>query len=122
MSTRGDICVKVQEKDFNRISNILDREISADLPYIYIYNHFDSYVKGLGEKLKRDYNDYESALKLVLEGDCSYPGSPYSLYETYGYNKPKAVSTKEEALKEEYLYVFENGIWNGYDDNMNKVM
>lgn len=115
MSTRGNICVKVAEKDFNRVNKIIScggKAVSTTYPYLYIYNHFDSYPDGLGRDLNTDYTTYEKALELVLQGDCSCPGMPYTgRGESFEDNCPKVTGDKLSALEQEYLYVFEDNSW-----------
>lgn len=117
MSTRGNICIKVKEKDFEFVEDTIDEKISESSPYLFIYNHFDSYPEGLGENLIKNYNDYEAALDLVLDGDCSTPGVPYAVREGYSHTKPRVVSNIAQANQEEYLYVFDEG-WKCYDDSL----
>ncbi len=117
MSTRGNICVKVKQDDFYKVTKIIDTLVYKETPYIYIYNHSDSYPDGLGKKLKEDYNSYEKALDLVLEGDCSFPGSPYKDREGYKHNKPRTAKYLEKAFNEEYLYVFQDEAWYLVSEN-----
>ncbi len=120
MSTRGNICVKVKSQDFERVNKLVGG-ISEETPYMYIYNHFDSYPDGLGKQLVENYNDYDKALDLVLEGDCSAPEQPYSKREGYENTKPRTAHVITEANQQEYLYVYENDGWNCYDEKMTKL-
>jgi hypothetical protein len=119
MSTRGNICVKVKSKDFNRVNNKILEKVSEENSYLYIYNHWDSYPSGLGTLLITNYNTYEDALELVLEGDCSFPGNPYSERESYEETQPKTATNTAETNQQEYLYVFEDDKWTCYDGYMN---
>lgn len=119
MSTRGNICIKVKSKDFNKVNNKILEKVSEESPYLYIYNHWDSYPSGLGTLLIMNYNSYEDALELILEGDCSFPGNPYSENEGYEETQPKTATNTAETNQQEYLYVFEDDKWTCYNDRMN---
>ncbi len=116
MSTRGNICIKVKTQDFDFVKKTIGEDISEKSPYLFIYNHFDSYPEGLGVNLVKNYNNYEDALDLIMDGDCSAPGFPYALREGYADTKPRVVSNIQQANQEEYLYVFEDG-WSCYDSS-----
>lgn len=124
MSTRGNICIRIQEEDYDRVNSIISkysfRKISKWSPYLYIYNHFDSYPESLGKELLTNYNNYNKALELVLEGDCSYPGRPYKGSEEYSNVVPKVAFNKVEAFQNEFLYVF-NKEWECYNTELNKI-
>lgn len=119
MSTRGNICIKVKSKDFNKVNNKILEKVSEESPYLYIYNHWDSYPSGLGTLLIMNYNSYEDALELILEGDCSFPGNPYSENEGYEETQPKTATNTAETNQQEYLYVFEDDKWTCYNGRMN---
>lgn len=121
MSTRGNICVKVKEDDYYRVNQKVKGLVYKEFPYIFIYNHFDSYPEGLGATLKKDYNSYEKALDLVLEGDCSYPGKPYAEREDYSEVAPRVTNSIEKACQQEYLYVFQNDVWEIYNNELEKI-
>jgi hypothetical protein len=124
MSTRGNICVKVRKGDFDRVNDVVEKygrdKVTEEAPYLYIYNHFDSFPEDLGKELLNNYDSYTKALSLVLEGDCSYPDRPYSLREPYANVCPKTTDKLEDALNHNYLYVYDTE-WECYDSQMNKL-
>lgn len=142
MSTRSCIIVRVKDEDLNKVkkfkSNLLpvdennwdnyDQTREKDLcsrvtlnkPYIGIYCHSDGYLEGVGAVLKAKFNDYETALNLVIGGDCSCVWFDYvRRYGTRDLEQWKFISpTKGESpqdvfehIDHEYAYLFENGEW-----------
>lgn len=124
MSTRGNICIRIREEDYDKVNLIISkyssRKLSKYSSYLYIYNHFDSYPESLGKELLTNYNDYSKALELVLDGDCSYPGKPYKDSEDYNWVGPKVAFSKVEAFQNEFLYVF-NKQWECYNTELDKI-
>jgi hypothetical protein len=142
MSTRSCIIVRVKDEDLGKIKkfrptflptvqaswssyneedvNDKSGKITLNTPYIGIYCHNDGYIEGVGNALKEKYNDYKTALNLVLGGDCSFVsldgvrryatrnGEKWECVKpTRGIN-PKCVS---DNIDYEYCYLFENGKW-----------
>lgn len=121
MSTRGNICIKVAPENYDEMTTLCESIVDEVHPYVFIYNHFDSYPTGLGKTLLNDYNSYDKALALIAQGDCSCPGNPYATREPFHDNIPRVTSNKFKALQEEYLYVYENSAWECYDYKQNKI-
>lgn len=87
--------------------------------YSSIYNHSDGCPDGgLGEDLIKYYNDSDAVDTLISEGDCSYPGDPYS----DGDSEAITCDSLEEILEAaknvgyDYYYLFTNimGEWYWY--------
>lgn len=120
MSTRCNVYVKLREEDKGTTNKSLKFGnpvyISDDTNYIGIYCHHDGYPEGVGEVLKTNYNTYEKALELVLNGDTSSIGADldhcgfYAEREEWKYNQPDQ-SKSYPTINEEYLYVFVDGNW-----------
>ena len=128
MATRSFIGVVVNPQDKGKFIEpnivLLGKGISSDFDepefhrttientteVIRIYHHWDGYPEGVGEDLLRDFNSYDKALKLILEGDHSTPYESYtSKGEDWVSNRPD--QRTEPICYEEYLYVFKDGEW-----------
>jgi hypothetical protein len=144
MATRSNIRVILKEEDRNRnmkfnpemleIKNTwgdeqCDGAWEAVNPEgkeaLIIYHHWDGYPEGVGKTLVEKYNDYDSALNLILGGDISSINGKYSPYavrkgEEWDAIKP-AVVDKDYPQQEEYDYMFDDGKWyvrGGYDEDL----
>ena len=151
MSTRSCIIVKVRKEDigkemkFNEAmlpapldkwesrdtdGNVWRCELGKDLckpvvineQYIAVYCHWDGYPEGVGADLKAHFNDYHSALNLVIGGSISATGKHVRHYanregEKWDYLKPTQGKTQRAVLSHftwsEYAYLFdeERGGW-----------
>ena len=99
-----------------------------------VYHHWDGYPEWLGVTLKEHFNTYEKASKLIDGGNMGscYSDNEYNA-ETGEYEKTEPIATyyggNEEApilsknftqfafdskSGEEYLYLYEDGKWNGF--------
>ena len=130
MSTRSNISIKLKEgdigktlrvdlqklrKDPSNIDNFGDVELNGN--YATVYSHFDGYPEGVGRVLFDNFNNYDSALNLILGGSMSCPGigddwKPYALRdgEEWEHLTPKITNEEPEALND-YLYLFNMGRW-----------
>ena len=89
MSTRSCIIVKVRKEDLAKKMKFdaskvkledwgeqkkdeFSEEVELKSPYVGVYCHWDGYPEGVGSVLKKCFNDYVSALNLVLGGFISY--------------------------------------------------
>lgn len=92
-------------------------KIPKDVNFIGIYHHYDGYISGVGETLQNEYNDYDKILNLLIMGDMSTINDGVLSYRGWrGENTPPSFYTEkeltvEQALKEEYAYLFDNGKW-----------
>ena len=78
--------------------------------YTTIYCHWDGYPSGVGQDLLDDFNSYDAALKLILEGDHSTPYESYAgRGEDWESNRPN--QRMHARREQDYLYVFKNGVW-----------
>lgn len=142
MSTRSCIIVHVKDEDLKKIKKFnptilplpqnnwdfleeADKDkcgkITLNKPYIGIYCHYDGYIEGVGLALKEKFNDYKTALNLIIGGDCSFVSLDgirrYSTRrcEEWKYIKPSRGMTPKEIygnyIDHEYCYLFENGEW-----------
>lgn len=129
MSTRSYICIKLRGEDkgktlrcdVSKICPSYDESKFGDVElngnYARVYSHFDGYPDGVGQVLVDNFNDYESALNLILGGGMSYPGvgtnwQPYVIRkgEPWDWNRPLITDEMPEA-EEDYLYIFNLGRW-----------
>lgn len=88
MSTRGEIGVWFPEEKKLRV----------------IYNHYDSYLDGVGKDLLKDYNSFELAKK-VIAGD--YNGEDLK----YEYNTEEQWFHSLDGSDREYAYLFKDNKW-----------
>lgn len=115
MATRSNIAIRVKEEDFEKVNNMIAEKggsykVSNENPYLQIYCHWDGYPDGVGADLRHDFNDYETALNMIIEGDHSTVYESYvSRGEDYISDQPKSV--RMPYVAEEYLYTFENDRW-----------
>ena len=125
ISTRSNIAIILKEEDKARVFAELNKrleEAGGRFRYgvdngnvLQIYCHWDGYPKGVGKDLLNDFNSYDAALKLILEGDHSTPYEPYTgRGEDWVSNRPD--QRIEPICYEEYLYVFKDGAWYVGDD------
>lgn len=145
MSTRCAIIIKVKDEDLGKIKkfdkdklpngvklaewncygkeigNEMSREVELTKPYIGIYCHNDGYLDGVGKVLKESFNDYETALNLVVGGSCSIVWYDVVRHyanrkgEEWNYIKPKEGDTPMEIESHighnGYVYLLEDGEW-----------
>lgn len=120
MATRSNIAIILKEEDKERVFTELNerlKETENNFRYgvdngnvLQIYCHWDGYPKGVGKDLLNDFNSYDAALKLILEGDHSTPYEPYTgRGEDWESNRPD--QRTEARCCEEYLYVFKDDTW-----------
>lgn len=125
MSTRGNICIKLREEDLDKDFHMKDKygddveftiHTSKHCPYMFIYNHHDSYIErpGLGFTLPRKVNTYEEVRDFILQGnrtslDTPYTADPYG--EDFEDNQPQFASTCDGEIPEEFFYLFDNDKW-----------
>ena len=128
MATRSNIAIILKEEDKARVFAELNErleEVGGRFRYgvdngnvLQIYCHWDGYPEGVGHDLLKDFNSYDKALEMILEGDHSTPYEPYTgRGEDWVSNRPDQRS--EPICYEEYLYVFKDGEWKmptGDDD------
>lgn len=96
------------------------RMVTLKGDYIGIYCHWDGYVEdGVGETLKKYFNDYETALNLIVGGFCSGISNGYVRHyanrngSRWRYIKP-IQGTFDKVYGEiygRYDYLFEDGVW-----------
>lgn len=142
MSTRSCIVIKVKESDLNQVKKFnpellpvkvegwdcygettcaeKSQPVELKGAYIGIYCHSDGYPSGVGAVLKEKFNDYETALNLIIGGDCSSVwfdsvrryGTRSS--EDWDYIFPQQGDKPEQVYKRfggtEYCYLFEDGV------------
>ena len=129
MATRSNIAIILKEEDKARVFAELNERLEEAGNNIFrygvdngnvlqIYCHWDGYPEGVGQDLLDDFNSYDKALELILEGDHSTPYEPYTgRGEDWVSNRPD--QRTEPICYEEYLYVFKDGEWKmptGDDD------
>ena len=126
MATRSNIAIILKEEDkervFSELNEILE-ETENNFRYgvdngnvLQIYCHWDGYPEGVGQDLLKDFNSYDKALELILEGDHSTPYEPYTgRGEDWVSNRPD--QRTEPICYEEYLYVFKDGEWKMPTEN-----
>ena len=99
-------------------------DVTIEKPYLVIYHHWDGYPEGVGETLVKKFNDYDTILNLLCGGDASsINGDTIVQYcawrgEEWDDVKP-AQSDTEPSVTEEYVYLFDDGVWyfKGYYDD-----
>ena len=120
MATRSNIAIILKEEDKARVFAELNErleEVGDRFRYgvdngnvLQIYCHWDGYPDGVGQDLLDDFNSYDKALELILEGDHSTPHESYtSMGGDWESNRP--VQRTQPRRCEEYLYVFKDGNW-----------
>jgi len=86
-----------------------------------VYNHFDGYLKGLGDKLYRKYNSYDLIKDLVEKGDMSSPGDHYADKGGNFENVKPHIFDKSEIDTiigwGEYIYLFEEDEYKYYSQS-----
>lgn len=127
MSTRSNIAIKIEPKDFGvDLAEGLETQLNDDTvyplivdesrPYLQVYCHFDGYLSGVGEELSK-LTDYEKIKRYIIRGGVSsidkgvwtqYAVSP-RYNEDWESNAPRVLAEPE--LDNEYLYVFKDGKW-----------
>ncbi|AEC53195.1 hypothetical cyanophage protein [Synechococcus phage S-CRM01] len=83
-----------------------------------VYHHWDGYPEGLGKDLKENYTNFADILNLVMQGDMSIIGEPYS---ARGEDCPPRLDKSEEEYvsnSEEYSYLWKDGKWHCYDNHL----
>ena len=96
MSTNCNIGIKLKDNEYGIIK--------------FSYSHYDGYPEAVGKILLMEYNDYDKALDLIMQGDMSFPGSSYNDY----YSEHKETIDHRDLIEPkgiEYAYLFENGKW-----------
>lgn len=123
MSTRGHICIKLKDEDLDKDFHMKDENgndleftvhTKSGYPYMYVYNHHDSYVSGLGKSLANNLLTYEEVRDYILQGNRTTFTQPYTC-EQYGEspedNQPTMCADVSGEIPEEYFYLFEDGRW-----------
>jgi hypothetical protein len=95
---------------------------------ISIYCHFDGYPEGVGLKLIENYTDKDKVIDLMKLGSISSlcstleetekesyftRGEEKNIY--FSFSKEDILENTKRDVFEEYLYLFENGKWQGYE-------
>lgn len=122
MSTRGNICIKLREEDLDKDLPLYDKyhkiigniRTKKEFPYMFVYNHHDSYEDrpGLGYKLPRNLKSYMEVRNFILQGNRSTFDDPYTEYdEDIQDNLPKFAPNAEGEIPNEYFYLFEDNHW-----------
>lgn len=120
MSTRSNIAIILKEEDKEVVFAELNKRLEDtgerfryrvdNGNVLQIYCHYDGYLRGVGQDLLNDFNSYNKALKLILEGDRSTPYISYtSVGEDWASNRPE--QRMHVSRHEDYLYVFKDGVW-----------
>lgn len=120
MSTRSNIAIKVKPADYSAVSETIGTEVNDKTPYIQIYSHHDGYPSHMFKELTTNFNSYDKALAVILEGStsgiCDGVSHAYTGYgESYEDNAPWPV--EHPSFDEEYLYVFEVDEWTVFNEN-----
>lgn len=97
----------------------LCRAVTIKGDYIGIYCHWDGNLDGVGETLKEQFNDYETALNLLVGGFCSDIASGHVAHyanrdiDKWRNIKPIQGSFNKvyENMYGQYNYLFEDGVW-----------
>lgn len=101
--------------------------------FVGVYNHWDGYPRSLGRELLKRYNDYKSALNLVLAGNFStiLDGSvPYAALpkridiDAFWKDCKPMVADELGDCHIKYQYLFDNGRWyyRAYGEKKFKVL
>ena len=105
---------------FDQRGKSLCREFTLKGDYIGIYCHWDGYLDSTGKALKDYFNDYETALNLIVGGFCSGIASGHVAHyanrniEKWANIKPIQGSLEKvrNSIYGQYEYVFVNK-WKG---------
>ena len=89
--------------------------------YIGIYCHWDGRLDSTGDVLCESFNDYETALNLIVGGFCSGIASGHVAHyanrigEKWTDIEPiqGSINTIRTKIYGQYEYIFENGSWKG---------
>lgn len=123
MSTRGNICIKLNDEDLDKDFHMKDENgndiaftvhTKSGFPYMFVYNHHDSYVSGLGKKLIDNLQTYEEVRDYILQGNRTSFDTPYIAgpnAEEPEDNQPKMCADISGEIPNEYFYLFEDGFW-----------
>ena len=126
MSTRCSILIEVPDEligqtiKYQKQDNEYrwDKDIDKTEPvkitkkYLGIYCHHDGYPNGVGYELVNRYDDFNSALNLILGGDCSSIFQSYMRYATkecedWKWIRPRQFDeVKKVSDDSEYLYLY----------------
>lgn len=120
MATRSNIAIILKEEDKARVFAELNKRLAEagdrfrygldNGNVLQIYCHWDGYPGGVGQDLIDDFNSYDKALELILEGDHSTPYEPYAgRGESWVSNRPD--QKEKPKCEQAYLYVFKDGAW-----------
>ena len=137
MSTTSMIYLRVRPEDFGRTITCNVKSLPVELreniypcrPFtipakphnndliIGVYCHWDGYPSGVGATLQKYYPNYEDVLNLIALGDLSCCADTHIV----SYNNWRDENTKitkveggNEPHREEYNYLFENGMWQRF--------
>ena len=136
MSTRCSILIEIpngligqtlkyqkQDNELNWDKNIDKAEpVKITKKYLGIYCHHNGYPNGVGKELVDRYNNFNSALNLILGGDCSSIVSDLVRYATreseeWKYIHPHSLDViKKVSGDSAYLYIFKDSKWYLYLD------
>ena len=105
----------------NQVGDDVTEEITLKGPYIGIYCHWDGDLESVGAELAENYNDYETALNLIVGGFCSGIASGHvAHYANRIGTKWKDIKPIQGSMNKicksiygNYKYVFENNVWKG---------
>lgn len=121
MSTRGHICIKLKDEDLDKELHMKDINgndleccvyTKKEFPYMFVYNHHDSYFDGLGKNLITNLQNYDSVKNYILQGDRSTFDTPYTECGEYPEDlKPHFSSNIDGPIPEEYFYLFNDNQW-----------
>jgi len=97
----------------------LCRVVTLKGDYIGIYCHWDGCLDSVGETLKEHFNDYETALNLLVGGFCSGIANGHVAHyanrniDKWCDIKPIQGSFNKvyETIYGQYNYLFEDGVW-----------
>ena len=97
----------------------LCRMVTLKGGYIGIYCHWDGYLDSVGETLKKHFNDYETALNLLVGGFCSGIAcghvAHYANRDLTKWRDIKPIQGSFNKVYEnmygQYNYLFEDGVW-----------
>ena len=110
----GKVWLNQQGKDLCRVVTLKGN-------YIGIYCHWDGCLDSVGETLKEHFNDYETALNLLVGGFCSgIAGGHVAHYanrigDKWAEIKPiqGSIDKLRKNIYGQYEYVFDNNKWKG---------